>query len=424
MKTFRRMYSTLFLAVGVVVFGMGQAWADGSTVYDWPSADAPVLVENASGLIFIGPEGQPVRAFSWRSNDGERDRAIRLTDMEGDGVPNIVGSGTPTFILSASGEPISSFEQGCRQVLVANLVRRSGQNIICVRDREIQAYTGDGQLIWAAQPGRNIDWCRTGDITGDARHDVECKYRGRDTYLRLGSDGTILTESSENQSLEDARESIELHPAVGEAVWTGGERFDLDGDGSATETIHAVDGAIEFRKGSSEEAFFRVEIDGVVTGVVAKDVTGDGSLEVVAVTESRIYVISQGGESVRDFSANAGQYRRVPYADLTNLFARGFGDADEDAREAVRAIQENISQCYGTRLRAHPMAGSGRQMLRVFVGTDGSVANVNQTASQVGDRQVENCARQALERASYPAAEEEDAAINITITFTFRDEER
>lgn len=400
--------------------------AQETQVYDWPSDDAPVLVQAEGGLVLIGNDGAPMRAFSWRQNDGERDSAIRLTDMDGNGSPNIVGSGTPSFVLEANGEPTFSFEQGCRQVLIASITGTRGQDLVCVKNDEVRAYTGDGQFAWSLKPGRNLDWCRAGDISGNSRDDVECKYRGRgNQFLRIGADGSVMAQSSEEELLEEARESITLFGAVSESVWTGQESYDLNGNGSASETLHVVDDALEVRTSGAEEPLFRVETSGEPKAALVKDLDGEGALSIIAVTDNRIYVIKDGGEEVQDFSADARRYNRVPYADLVSVYARGFGENDSEARKGVEAIQDKISQCYGARLRSNAYAGSGRQMLQVSVSEDGSVENVTQTASQVGDRQVESCARQALEGAEYPAAAEgESGSVNVNIVFTFRDEER
>lgn len=405
------------LGVGSVASAEEGEWA----LYDWPSEAAPVLVATSSGLIFLSEEGEPFRAYSWRRNSGDQDQAVRLIDVDGDGQPNIVGSGRPTFVLQASGEPVFNLEAGCQQVLLGRMTGARGNDVVCVRQREVRAYTGDGQFAWSVEPGRNLEFCRTGDVSGNGRDDVECKYRGRDSYLRVGNDGAILEESGERSLLEDSARTFRYFGAVGEGVWTGEERFDIDGDGQATESLHVEDGSLVIRKSGAEEPVATIEIGGTLQAAAVKDLDGEGALTVVALSDRGLYVITEGGQEVERYGVDASRYRRVPYADLISVYARGFGESDEDARQAVRDLQDRISQCYGQRLRSNAFAGSGRQMLQVTVDGEGSVS-VQQTASQVGDRQVETCARQALEGGGYPAADEDTATINVNIMFTFRDE--
>lgn len=420
MKTIKVLTATA-LAVSMVVGSISTVWAGETSLYDWPAEDAPVLVKNDSGVVLIGTDKTPLRALSWDANDGDHDQPVRLVDLRDDGSPNIVGSGSPSFVTDASGEPLFSFEDGCRQLVVSDIVQGTNLDVICVNSGQIRVYTDRGRFAWSVSPGRNVDYCLAGDLTGDARNDLECAYRGGNQFLRVSHSGEVLVTGAENQNLEGATEDLDEFPASADEVWTGERRID---GGDAKFTVEIEEGTLTIEREGQEEAVSEIDFGETPLASVVKDLDGDGAQEVVLASASRIYVISDGGETIEDFSADAGDYRRVPDAELASVYANGFGEADADAREAIEDIQDQLTECYADRLRAAPFAGSGRQVMQVFVGEDGDVQQVQKRQSAVGDDEIEDCAVQVVEAVSYPAAEEGRAMVNITVVFTFRDEER
>lgn len=396
------------------------------SVYDWPDAEAPVLVNAGSGLVLLGKDGAPMRAFSWRANSGERDPGLRLVDMLGDGTPEIVGSGKPSFVLRANGEPVFEIEEGCDQLIVADITASRGLDVACVTGREVRAYTGDGQFAWGVQPGRAVEWCQVEDVTGNVKMDFECKLRGRDAYIRISDSGELLTAEPGEAAMSGETPDLNEANAAPDAVLKGEERFDFDGDGKAEERLVVGEGSVKVVGAGGEDApLVEAEVRGEVEAALVKAMDGEGGVSVVAVTSERVYVLDQGeeGARARDFSADASDYRRVPFADLASVYANGFEDSAA-AQEAVRGIGDRIGQCYASRLRGNAYAGSGRQIVQVTVGQDGKVKEVTQMHSDVGDSQVERCARQALERGTYPGSQGETGTLNVNILFTFRDEEK
>ncbi len=425
MKRSAKWIGAMAIGVGLCVAATSAAWASDTAIYDWPDDEYPVVIENSSGVFMIhGEEGKPTRAFSWRENSGDHDKGRRFVDMTGDGLPEIVGSGTPTFITDSKGLPRASFEDGCRQVWVANIVGRTDLDLVCVKRQGIEVYTGEGRPGPSVSLGRNIDFCRVGDITNDTTNDVECKYSGSNQFVRLEYNGDVfdvLNPSAEQARLEDVEETIDAWPAVQEAVWTGEQAFDLSGDGAAEETIHFSGGAVEIHSRVEKEALARIEVQGTPEAAIVKDLNGDGSMQIVAVTDQRIYVIGEAGEDVAHFSANASRYTRQPRAKYRSINVNGFED-NEAVRELVKGVKDDIGQCYGSRLRSAPFAGTGRHVVRVMVGEDGSVDQVQQRHSDVRDSTIESCANNALERINYPAPEA-SGLVNANIIFTFVDEE-
>ena len=421
MKTLSRGICTFVVMMGLLC--ASQAMAQEAAIYDWGAEDAPALVANDTGVILIGTDARPLRVATWRANaSGERDKPLRLVDLRGDGSLNIVGSGNPTFALDESGEPLFAFEDGCRQLVVADIIQRTNLDLVCVKNRQVRVYTDRGNFAWSVDPGRNLDWCVAGDLTGNTRNDLECAYRGINQFLRVSYEGEVLTTDAENHNLENARESLNEPSPSPQTVWDGEERFDLDGGGEATASIHIEGGTLQVRQRGAEEPLSQTSVRGEPLASLVKDLTGEDGQEVVLLTSQRIYVISEGGEQIEEFSANASQYSRVPHAELASVYVNGFGEAGEEARGRVGDIQDDMAQCYGTRLRSAPFAGSGRMVMQVIVDEEGSVQDVQKRHSRVGDSRTENCALEALRGLSFPGAEEGQATVNVNVIFTFRDE--
>ncbi|MFU8805835.1 MAG: AgmX/PglI C-terminal domain-containing protein [Bradymonadaceae bacterium] len=401
-----------------------QASATEPALYDWPDATAPVLVRNDSGIIFIGKEKSPFRAYSWKENRGERHQPLYLVDLTRNGTPEIVGAGTPTFVLRANSDPVWALEKGCRQVIVGDFVADKKLDIFCQNGRELKTYTDDGQFVWELSLGKNIDWCRAEDINGDLKADLECKYRGANDYARVdGSNANVIAQTSKETKIEDGALKLDEPEPVIASILEGNTLFDLNGDGNAQEGLIVDEGTLIIQSKTKGVAPVRIETRGTPIAALVKDLDGDKKLEIVALTRTHVHVISNGGADVETFNADAKRYQRHPLADLTAVHANGFED-DTRAREAIEGVQERLSQCYASQIRSNPYAGSGRLLLQAIVDGTGKATQVSQMHSDLGDKKVEQCARKIIEGLTFPNAASESGTVNVNMTYTFRDRER
>jgi hypothetical protein len=415
----------LSLVAGAALAFAAPATADAvePALYDWPDADAPVLIRNDSGLIFIGKEKAPLRAYSWRENRGERQQPLYLVDITRNGKPEIVGAGTPTFVLKSNSDPVWALEKGCRQVILGDFIADRKLDLFCQNGNEMKVYTDDGQFVWQLSLGRNIDWCRAEDINGDLKADFECKYRGANEYARIDSSGSILVQSAKETALNDGALSFEQPEPVSASILDGNTLFDINADGQKTEGLLADGNAVVIQSSTAGVAPVRIETRGAPVAALVKDLDGDRKPEVIILTRTHVHIASNGGEEVSTFGTDAKRYQRHPLADLTAVHANGFED-DTVARDAVVGAQERLSQCYANQIRRNPYTGSGRLLLQASVDGAGKVTQVMQMHSDLGDRQVEQCARQILERMTFPSASSGSGTVNVNLTYTFRDRER
>ncbi len=422
---------TLAIVTFAVVWllGAATAGAEQNHLYDWSSSEAPVLVETDQGLIFLGQDREPWRAYQWNRAGGEKQEGSFMVDMDDDGETEIVGAGDPTFKLDQNSNPDWSLEEGCDQVIVANFAADDKLDVMCKSGSEIAIYTHDRQKIWSGDMGVNLEWCRAGDINGDLQNDLECKYRGRDTYVRIDSEGEILaSESKETEIPDDAVDLAEPSP-VGETVLNGEREFDLNGDGTAEETLKADGQAVVIQSRSKDKAVARMELDGEPKTAIIKDLDGKGTPEIVVLTGSNIVVANGKGEKLGTYSSDASDYSRYPVASLDSVYARGFKETKQ-AQKTVKDAKAELAECYERRVRGTLVVGIGQVIWKVYVDGDGKVSGTEKMHSSLNDDQIEKCALDVLEGLDYPAAKsskdkegEAKGTLNITLKFTFADEQ-
>jgi hypothetical protein len=395
MAKFRRVFRT-FSALVLAAFAVSMAAAPAAAetrVYDWPDDEMPVVVQNDDGLIFLSKQKKPWRAYAWdQENAGEGFDTVYLVDLDKDGSPEVVGAGEPMFLLQSNSDPMWLLEEGCKQTIIADFVTNDKLDIVCNDGRKLRAYTYDGQFAWELSLGKRIEACRVGDHSGDLKADLECKYRGSNKWARIDSSGKVLTKSTDTPEIPE-----------------GGADLDLVAPADSKSSAKIVPAG--------------VELDGKALAALAKDLDGDGKNEIVAVTEKSIYVMSEDGKEVKKYPASADDYTRKPLAKLNNVYANHFAD-DKKAGEVVKGLQDSLSKCYASRVRANQFAGTGLLILKVQVDHKGETTDVSTVHSGINDSKIEKCAQKALKRGDYPKAESEKtpATINVNMEYTFWDE--
>jgi hypothetical protein len=414
----------IFIASSLLLSTTVAATAAAETnVYDWADSDMPVLVENDSGLIFITKEKQPQRVYTWKANNsGEGFQNVYLVDLDADGSPEVVGAGKPTFVLKNNSDPMWQLEKGCDQTIVADFIADDKLDVLCQNSREIKAYTHDGQFVWELSLGRRIESCRAGDHNGDLKADLECKYKGMKKWARVDAAGEVLAAEISEPEISEGGVDLDLASASKKELIEGKEHFDLDGDGHADERLTAHEGALVIGSKAKDGPIARVELDGTAKAGLVKDLDGDGKKEIVAVTDTSIFIISHDGKSSEKFAASAKKYKRKPLAELNSVYANGFAD-DAAAQKTINELQGELSKCYASRIRTSNFTGTGQLILQVNVDAEGKVGGVNKVHSEINDDKIEGCAQKVLKKGKFPkAAEGGSGSVNVNMKYTFRDE--
>lgn len=412
-----RLRSTL-LAIALVAFFGGLVDAEAQELYDWPSKDVPVLVVDDDQVFFIGKDKTVYRTFSWKGARDKDSRSTVLADVNADGDSDLVGAGRPTFVLDNNADPIWFDKKGCDHVAVADVAADEKRDIVCVRGRNVNVFTFDGQLIWQASVGARFDYCQAGDINGDLKADVECKHRGSDKYSRFdGTNGESLAAGVEGS--EVTASSTDGPDPVGKSSLENAS-FDLDGDGTTEESVKVDGDAVVIQSRSKKKAIARLET-GKPIAVLAKDLDGDKKVELVVLGEKNVFVVSDGGKKIGEFALNSRKYKRVPVAELKSVYANGFED-DAAAAKSVEALNDKLAACYSSQVRRNQFAGQGLVILEVTVNDKAKVENVGLTHTELADKGVVKCATKVLRKGDYPKSKAEKAVVNVRMFYTFRDE--
>lgn len=362
--------AALLLASGLAVLGAASdATAAEPGLYDWPSESVPVLVEDDSGVLFVGKDRTVYRVYDWKQSKGEKSEGLYLVDLDRDGKPEVVGAGKPTFVLDVDGDPIWFRKQGCDQVVIADVAVDDKLDLVCVDGKDIEVYTYDGQKAFEVSIGKRFDWCHAGDINGDLKADVECKIRGTDAYTRVDVAGQNVLAAQADTSEVTAKALEEVEPAGAE---------------------------------------------------VAKDLDGDGKAETIRIEGGQIVITPGDGSEAGRFPLDAKKYKRAPVAELRSVYANGFED-DAAAQKAVTDLQDKLDKCYAGEVRKNDFAGSGQVLLEVNVDPKGKIEEVKQLHSALADDSVAKCARGVLKKGDYPKAAGDAGKINVMLFYTFRD---
>lgn len=341
--------------------------AFGQTVYEWPSTEVPVLIHNDSGVLFLGKDKTVYRVYTWSQNKGDEKLGLIVTDLDGDGNPDVIGAGKPTFVVNHNADPVFTLKN-CDQVIVTDIAADSNKDLMCLSGNQLSIHTHDGQMIWTTKTPNRYEWCKAADINGDLKADIECKIKGSKKFARHdGSNGELLAASTEGSEVSETR--MNLFPAMAPAE--GGlilER-DLDGDKKPEKIL------------------------------IGKDISIDGA----------------------SFSLNAKKYKRVPVARLESVYATGF-ESDGDAQKVVEALNGKLSACYTSQVRKNAFAGQGQVLIDLKVDKKGKSSAADITYSGIPDKSVSKCAQGVLKSGKYPVPSAEEGTLNVRLFYTFRDQ--
>jgi hypothetical protein len=244
-----------------------------------------------------------------------------VADATGDGTPELVVSdidGT-LAVVRQDGEtvwrrPLNAYSWAPPAVADFDADGRP-ETLVGLGNGSVVAFTRRGQVAWTTAVGGSVTWAGDGNIDAD----------GNREYLAATTDGDVV-------SLDGHEGAIEWAQSIGEFAAVS-DPVDADSDGvvevyatNRTGTLFALDG----RDGSIEWTRPLTDVETQMTPPpVIGDVTGDGTLEIVAVTnDGGVHVVNPATGAVR------GSYERD-----ARLFTHAtLADTDSDGRNEVYVV--------------------------------------------------------------------------------------
>lgn len=411
---------TGILAGAAVLLSASAAAAQDLKLYDWPHADAPVMVSTKNGVLFLGKDGAPLRAYSWKAKNAKKLPRLFITDIDRDGQPDLLGAGKPTFAIASNSNPMWFQSKGCAQTVLGDFIADTKLDVACISGSQIKVYSHDNQFAWSINLGRGIKTCYAGDVSGDNKSDLECTLRGTKKIARVGGDGSLLTSEAEDTQVDPDAPPFEMFADIGQGALDS-KTFDFNKDGTPEEFLKVDNNLISVVSKSSPKALFTFNAKAPPIAAIVKDLDGDGNLEIVALSKKALVVAHPAKKKEAAYSLNTRKYKRKPLAELRSVYANNFTD-DDAARASVDAVQPSLSKCYAGRAKKSGFTGSGQLLLQADVNDKGKVVKTSKIHSEIADKKVVSCALKALSKLKAPkAAKGANAIINITIVFTFRD---
>jgi hypothetical protein len=405
------------LAIAALLADPLFAQAQDIALYELPDPQHPLLITTEGGLVFMHADGKPGRAYAWKALKGKD--GLFVTNMDRTGGPEVVGAGKPTFMIHTSADPAWFLDKGCAAVTVADIVGDNKLDLACIQGKEVKVYTHDLQFAWSATLNRALDSCLAGDLNGDLKADLECKLKGSKNIAKLDATGKIIDpEAKQGQLSTDSPATFEPAAQAGVRMEGGSASIDLDGDGNPDNVQH--DGGKLLL--STAGPVVAVDLKDAPQVLYVRDFGADKIMDLVTVTKKEILLISTDGKKIERFPLAAARYKRKPLAELRTIYANGFAD-NNAAQEAIRAVQAPLSACYASQAKQGSFTGSG-QLILTLRATDAKVTSVEKVHSEIADGKVVTCAINALKKVKPPASATEgaEATVNVTMTFTFRDQ--
>lgn len=378
------------------------------------------------GVTLIRPkELKPFRA--WKSKRKAMRGATQdwfvLRDVDSNGSVDLVVNGSPAFIVSGGGAPISALPRGCDQVYVGDFVADKSQEVVCRKGNSIRATTHDGQFAWEYKiSGLKLGVCHFGDANGDLKDDVECEIKGKGAWLRLnGPTGEELGRGFDSETLGPVDDDNPGYAEEVANILQGNAMFDFNGDGTAEESLLMDGEAVVMRSKAKKVAMGRHDV-GKITAALVDDIDGDGDLEAVLGGQGKVFVLDHTGKLAATITTSPGKLRRESAVELTGLNANALADTSEATiRKVVDGATKKLAGCYSANVKRDPYTKVGRTMWRLVVNDKGAVTKAERFHSDLNDKKVESCLSGALKRMKFPKATGPGASVTLTLMMGFVD---
>ncbi len=419
MRARRYLFWLLALAASAAPRG---AWAGPNTVDRLFTVDTGkarfVLASAPKGLVLFDSKLDVYRIYRYSPMKGRA--RVLVVDLDNDGSPEFIGVGKPSFGLDSTGNPVWDYPEGCSELGVGDLLGTPEKEVACIHGRTLSVLAYDGTVLWEAviRGGKMTGLAVAMLDTDDGKDDLEFLV-GKKIW-RYKGDGTVLGENFEERKAQPRDEWAEQAEAM-KAVMSGQETFDLDGDGTAEESI-VVDGAklVIKSKGKDKPMGEYTFPAGKILSAAVGQLTDDGKPVVALGGDGMVAFVGPDGKAIREVRIDFRKARRKPKVEYVGVNAMGFADR----KGPIGLFDEHLPQiaaCYAKRHKAYALTRQGKTLFKFDIGPKGKVKGHEIAYSTLNDPKVNGCIVKVVKRWKFPAPTEPGAHVTADLLFTWTD---
>lgn len=409
------------VSAGVLAVASPVAAADGNITYlatMGPSDRPMVLAASDRGVVLIGQDHQVFRAFhhDQTAREGVSQPFLWVEDIDGDRQDEIVGAGSPSFVIESNGDPQWGVLDGCTQYFIGDFIDDRNTEVFCRGANTMRVWSHDGQpwYEWSGR-GYSIGDCYADDFDSDRKMEVACAL----------TNGNHLQFDIEFDSPE------ERDGAAPEVVNRGGvnpQRVAQQASGERAVTMGAREVSVGFSGSAIQITAEGAPIAsipvraGAIHSALSADLDNDGSAELYIGATDEVYVISGEGTLLATIPANPAVMRRDARVELGSATANGLENSDREAVSAVvGGAMDDLRQCYSSRMGADQFTRVGRMLYQLSVDGSGRVSDSRKLHSDLASDALEGCVVDELEGLRFSPATGGTGTVSVTLQFDFVD---
>jgi hypothetical protein len=376
------------------------------------SDETPLLaVGSDRGMVFIGTDYQPYRAFAHTQTAGAdvEQPFLWVEDVDNDGDDDFVGAGNPSFVITNEAEPLWGISGGCDQFFVGNFADDRSMEVACREGGNVRILSWDGQLYlsWEGS-ARTLQTCYADDFDGDGYDEIQC---GLTNGNHVSFDLAYAEPEEVEQPVAEAPNTGVNTSALQAAAGTSG--VDIGGQSIV---LGYEAGAIRF--GDTTVA---IGSSGIYSAMVT-DFDGDGTSELFVGGNDEVYVISPTGELLHTIPANPESFTRESRVTVRTATANGLVDSDRDSvRASVESSLNLVDSCYVNRMGSDRYTRTGEMLFELTVSESGSVTRATRRHSTLQNEGLEACVENELEDFTFSPASSGTGIVQVMLNFDFVD---
>lgn len=416
--------ATVFAALipALVLVLPAQAEAGPNTIEQLYAIDTGkarlVLASSPAGMVIFNDALEVYRIYRYGLLGKKPTARLMVVDLDGDGRPEIIGIGKPTFGLDATGNPLWDFPDGCSELAVGDLLGTPEKEVACIHGKSLTVLACDGSPSWEVQlSSTGMSGLAAGLLgTTDGKDGLEFNV-GKE-ILRFKGDGTPLGNEFTERATTPV-DLLELQRAESAGLLDGSTQLDLDGDGVAEDSLLAEGSKLSLRfKGKQEPVVYELP-GGRILAVAVGEGFGDTPLIVVG-GEGRVAFLGADGKVKKETAIDLLRASRSPKVEVVGVNAVGF-ELRENVGKTFDASREQVAACYEKRHKAYGLTRQGKTMFKFDVSDKGKVTAFETLYTTLNDSEVNGCIGRIVKGLTFPKPSEPGAHFTADLLFTWTD---